>query len=312
MRLADGGRGAEIDLIVPQPAAHRAFELFRDDEPHALDRVRDLRDIRRHADGVILRQHLAPVEELAVENAAHERCVAHLEQDVLRAKVNDRVVGVVRQNFFALLERRRRGDEAQLALQALFREPAPQRQPVAVHRHDRDALVLDLKQAAGVHRAREILACRKDRAGDHLAQLRLRDADALVGFHVRQLRVIVGAGRRDGKRRDTAADGNLEIFVHLHAHRIVRQLADDVKEQPRGHDARARLGDVGVQTHGDARFQIVARQHDLHAARLQQDPLQRGDGALLRHRARGDGDRRDEPDFFTGEFHFSTSFPLLL
>ena len=30
-------------------------------------------------------------------------------------------------------------------------------------RHDHDALVLDLKQAAGVHRAREIFACRKDR-----------------------------------------------------------------------------------------------------------------------------------------------------
>ena len=106
-------------------------------------------------------------------------------------------------------------------------------------------------------------------------------------------------------------DGDLVALIHLHAHRIVRELADDVKEQPRGQDARARLCNIGVQPHGDARFQIVARQHDLELACFQEDALQRGDGALLRHRARGDGDRGDKADFFTGEFHFSTSFSLL-
>ena len=43
------------------------------------------------------------------------------------------------------------------------------------------------------------------------------------------------------------------------------------------------------------------------AVRVEQQPFQRGNGALLGHGAAGDGDGALQKGFFTGEFHACTS-----
>ena len=151
-------------------------------------------------------------------------------------------------------------------------------------------------------RPRLIFADREDGATDHGLERVLRNLHALFRLDVRQLRVVLGRHGRNGKRRNAAADFHLEIFVDRDAHILAGQLADDVKEQPRGHDALARLLNLGRHAYRDARLEIIPGKYQLDTC-AHIDALERGDGALLRDRARGDGDGRNEQIFFTANFH---------
>ena len=270
MCFADGRGRAEVRRVVSEGAAHRAFDLFRDDEAHALDGIRHFADVGRDLNGIVLRQNAPPVEEFALQNAADERRVADHEEDMLCSEVDHGgIVGIV-ENFLDLLQRRRRRDEFDRPLERLLGNVAPERQTVAVHGHDRHGFVRDLKQTAGMDRTRHIFACREDRSGDHFPQLPLRHGDALFRFDVRQLRIVLRRHGGDRKRGNAAADGNAEALVHADRHLVVRQLPDDVEEQTCGHDALARLGNVGGNADGNARLQIISRQHHFHTGFHQQ------------------------------------------
>ena len=226
---------------------------------------------------------------------------------MFRAEVERAVVVAVGQDLLDLLQRRRRCDELHLPANAALRRPAPQREAIAVDRDDRDPVVRNFEQAARMDGARLIFADREDRPGDHLLQLLLRQHDALLALDIRQLRIVLGAHRRDGERRDAAPDGDLEVLVYADLDGIVRQLPHDVEEQPRREDGLAGLADVGDDADGDPRFQIIPGKHHLHT-RADIDALECGDGALHGDGPAGDRDGRDEQIFFTGKFHRGSSF----
>ena len=111
-----------------------------------------------------------------------------------------------------------------------------------------------------MHGARLIFRHRENRPADHLAQHVLRQGNGLLGIDLREVGIIVGIHGRDLEGGSAAANGNVQLVVHADADLLVRQLAHDVKEQPRGHDAGAGLQHLRADAHGDSRFQIEARQ----------------------------------------------------
>ena len=229
-----------------------AFHLLGDDEAHPVDGRREPRPVGADQDGVVLRHHPAPVQEFALEDAADQGHRAHLEEDVLSAQGEGSGVVGLAENLFELLECRRGHHEFDVPVEAFLGVKPPKRQAEAVHGHHGHVVGLHLNEAARLHRPRHVLAHREDGARDHLPQLILGDLDGVFIFHVGKLRVVLGAHGRDGKGRDAALDEDLILAVHRDGDLVVGELADDIKEEPGGHDARAGLGDVGGDGDGDA------------------------------------------------------------
>ena len=174
MRLADGGDGAEIRRILAEFAAHRAFELFGDDQTDTFDGIGHFRDVYRQLDRLVLRQDAPPVQEFTLQQTADQRCLADGEEDMLAAE--EECAGFVRiaEDFFRFLQRCGRHDEFERPPDRFLRFPAAQRQPVAVDGDDRNRGILNLKQAAGMDGAGLIFADGKAGAADHGFEFILR------------------------------------------------------------------------------------------------------------------------------------------
>lgn len=154
-----------------------------------------------------------------------------------------------------------------------------------------------------------IFADGEARAADHGLELALRQVDALFGVDLRQLRIVFGRHGRNGEGGDPAADGDLEVFVDRDGDRIVRQLADDIEEESRRHDARAGLLDVRVNGDGDARLEIITGKRQLDTC-ADIDSLERRNGALLCDGTGGDGDGADQRIFSQVNFIWIPPFLL--
>ena len=304
--LADRGNGAEIRGILAEAAADGAFELLRDDEADTLDGIGHLCHVDRQLDRLVLRKHAPPVEEFTLEQPADERRFADRKEDMLAAEEEGAGLVGIAEDLFRFLERRGGDDEFERPPDWRLCLPAAKREPVAVDGDDCDGIICHLKQAAGMDGSGLVFADSEARAADHGLELALRQVDALFGVDLRQLRIILRGHGRNGEGGDPAADGDLEVFVDRDGDRIVRQLADDIEEESRRHDARAGLLDVRVNGDGDARLEIITGKRQLDTC-ADIDSLERRNGALLCDGTGGDGDGADQRIFFTGKFHMDSS-----
>ena len=179
---------------------------------------------------------------------------------------------------------------------------AAQRQTEAVHRHHGQSLVADLKQGAGVDGTGLIDGNSKAGLVDHGLQRPLLQCDGELVVHLRQLRIVVGAEAGKLEAGIAAVQLHVELVVCLKGHHIIRQAADHLAEQSGvQHDVPC-LGHCGLYRGAYAGLHIIAGQPQSLAA-LQQDTLQRRDGAFSRHRPRHCGHRLLYKCLFTGKFH---------
>lgn len=149
----------------------------------------------------------------------------------------------------------------------------------------------------------------KEGLGDHGAQHRLGESEAVDLVHGGQLGELLRVGAQDVEFREAALDVD-HIAVGGEDHHVVGHFPDDLPEQAGGQDQgplfRDLRGDGGLNTG----LQIVASEAEL-AARLDENALHGGDGALGGYRPGGDGHRRGEQGLLTGKFHEDTSSRFL-
>ena len=188
----------------------------------------------------------------------------------------------------------RRHKTERAAVDALQRLP-PQSQTEAVHRHHGQPRVADLKQRTGVDRTRLIGGHGEAGLVDHGLH------GILLDGHRGQLRIVVGGQPGQLKAGSAAHQLHHVFLVGGEYHDIVGQAADHLAEQAGiQHDA-ALLMDLGGDGGADTGLHIVAGQRQLRVA-LQQHTLQRGDGALGRHRPGHGTAGLLEQRFFAGKF----------
>ena len=100
MCFADGGNRAEIRRILAEFAAHRALELFRDDQADALDGIGHFCDVHGQLHRLVLRQNAPPIQEFAFQQAADQCRLADGEEDMLAAEEERARVVRIAENFF--------------------------------------------------------------------------------------------------------------------------------------------------------------------------------------------------------------------
>ena len=199
------------------------------------------------------------------------------------------------------------GHKAEAPLPGLLQALPPQGQAEAVHADHGETVLLNFEEGAGVDGPGLVGGDGKGGLGDHGAENPLLNPHGVLVLHLRQLRVVLGGEGGDVVGRVAAGEPDVQILVGGEDHHIVRQAADDLPEEPGGEDQRALLRDIGLQVGADAGVHIVAGDREA-AARLEQDALQGGDGALGGYRPGGRGHGGLQKDFFTGEFHIWRSF----
>ena len=174
-------------------------------------------------------------------------------------------------------------------------------QPEAVHRHHGEAVFVGLEEGAGVDRAALVVADGKNGLGNHGFQLGLGQGEGVLIFHRGQLGELLRVGAQDVELTGSTGDVD-HIVVGLEGDDVVRQLPDDLAEEPGGQHQGAGFADVGRNNGADAGVQIVAGEPQLLSG-LQQNALQSGNGALGGNGTGGGGDGGLQQGFFAGKFH---------
>ena len=135
-------------------------------------------------------------------------------------------------------------------------------------------------------------------------------AGVVAGLKINQLKEegkLTDKNMKDGKVKV----GYLKLRIDGDRDHIVRQLAHDVEEEARRHDADALLADVGRNIDGDAGFEVEAGELNAETG-AQQDALEARDRALRSDGASRHGDGGDEQRFFTGKLHIVPSLFFLI
>ena len=184
---------------------------------------------------------------------------------------------------------------------------AAESQTVAVHGDHGEPVALQLKEAAHVHRAALVGGDCEDGLLYQLAELLLLQAYGVGVVAVGQLGIVVGGQAHEAVLALAAAHCGLAAVRDLEGYHAVGQDAHHLAYELGGHDhGAAGLGHVGLEALIYTLAQVVAG-HAHVGAGLDQQTLERGDGAARAGRARGGVDRRLEYVLFAGKFHFSSS-----
>ena len=198
-------------------------------------------------------------------------------------------------------------DEGERAALQLFQLLPPEGQTEPVHRHHVQAHIFNFKQRAGVHRAALVGGNRKGHLLDHPPQHTLLHGHRVFVLHLRQLRVIRGGKAENIKIRVAAGNVDHHFLVGGKCDHIIRHPADNITEQTGIEHNVAALYHVGEHVGADAGLHIVAGDGQLLVG-VNQQSLQRGNGAFLGHGAAGNGDGILQEYLFTGKFDHRDRF----
>ena len=205
-------------------------------------------------------------------------------------------------DLFRLVQRRTGHYEGKGVRTLLFADLLPaQGKAVAVHGNHSQLIALHLEQGAGMHRAAFVVADGEQGLADHGAQGFLLNGEGVQVIHHGQLGKLFRVSAQNVEL--THATAHIDhIILRREIYDVVGQLSHDLAEQTGRQNKAALLGHIGRNNGTDTGFQIIARQPQ-HAARLDQNTLQRRDGAFLGHGARGGGYRVLQQRLLTGKFH---------
>ena len=299
--LAVAGAGGEIDLVHIKEAADGAFQLLADDHGHAIQAFQQRLRLHLHADGVVLGDGVAVIQEFTLQTAADELGILHLEHQMALALHHRQQRIGIGTDLLHLVESRSRRHEAERAAVDTLQRLAAQRQTEAVHRHHGQPCVADLKQGAGMDGTGLVGGHRKAGLVDHGLHGPLLDGHGELVVHGGHLRIVVG-GQTGQLEAGVAADHLDHIFlIGGENHDIIGKTADHLAEQTGIQDDASLLMDLGGDGGADTGLHIVARQRQLGVA-LQQHTLQRGDGAFGSHGAGYGTDGLLQQRFFAGKF----------
>lgn len=123
---------------------------------------------------------------------------------------------------------------------------------------------------------------------DHSPQDLLLDGNGVLVLHLGKVGIVRGGKAQDIKIRVAAGEMDHHPLIGGESHDIVGHAADDVAEQPGVEHNIAALGDIGGDPGADAGLHVVAGDGQLLVG-VEQQALQRGNGAFLGYGAAGDG-----------------------
>ena len=179
-------------------------------------------------------------------------------------------------------------------------------QAVAVHGNQGQLLILHLKEGTGVDGAHVVIRHGEDGLVDHAAQDLLGQGYGIEHVHHRHFRIVLRADAHEVIFALSALYLDAVVIVHGNGHDPVGHTADHLAEETGADHDGAGLDHVRLQIGIDPFFQVVAG--DLHVVLgFDQQPFQRGNGALGRRRAGGNGAGRLQQTLFTGKFHILSS-----
>ena len=267
-RLADvrrARRHRQLTLGEREPQRRVLLRQQRD-APH------DLGDLAAGEPQLVLvgvRQQLAVVRELAVDQPRGEHDAADREDDLVGAHGDAQRLGVlVLDDPGELLQRPRRHVGLEGAGQRRLELGLLDAQAVGVGRDHPQLVAGGRDEDAGQHRARLVA---RGRAGDLGRPCRRtpRPAPRRIAVGLREGREVLEPQRADVEGRGAAED--LDVLLdgpQLERDLVAGQRADDVHDQPRRQDDRALADDLAVE--GDA-------QADLHVGGPELDAVLGGE-----------------------------------
>ena len=199
------------------------------------------------------------------------------------------------------------GDHKGEAVHPLFllHRLVAQGQPVAVHRHHREAGAVHLKEGAGVDGPALVVTDGKEGLADHGSEDGLADDQGVLLVHRGQLGEFLRVGTQNVELGQAALDIHC-IALGGEDHHVVGHLADNLTEEAGGQHQGTRLPNLGGDGSLDSSLQVVASEAQ-GGPRLDEDALHGGNGALGGHSAGGNGYRGGQQGLFTGEFHKGSS-----
>ena len=141
---------------------------------------------------------------------------------------------------------------------------------------------------------------------DHGFQDALLNGEGVLVVHLGHFGVVVGGQTQNLKPRVAAGERDHELFVGGKHDDVIGHFADNVPEQAGAEHDAAALPNIGLQAGADAGLHIVARQGQ-HVVALQQQPLQRGNGAFCGDGAGGGVHGKLQQRLFAGKLQHGTS-----
>ena len=199
----------------------------------------------------------------------------------------NQLVAVAADVFHFLQCRAGRHEAERAAVDALQRLTA-QGQTETVHRYHRQALIADLKQRTRMDRAAFVGGHGKAGLVNHGLERILGDGHGILVVHLRKLRIVLSAQTHDVKAGVTAGQMDRVLFIGVEHDDVIGHLADDLAEEPGIDYNAAGFVDLRLKRGADTGLHIEAGQGQTLVT-LQQDTLQRGNGAFGGHGAGGGG-----------------------
>ena len=277
-----------------------AFQFLTNDHTDTVQTVEHGLGIHQNGDGIVSGDGIAVIQKFALQTAADQLGGAGLEHQVALALNDGHEIVAVLADLLHLVEGGAGGHEPEsAAVDALQRLP-PQGQTEAVYGHHGQALLVDLKEGAGVDGTGLVGGNGEAGLVDHGLQGPLLDSHRVLVVHLRQLRVVLGGQAHDLEAGVAAGQAHHIFLIRRKHHQIVRQLPDDLTEQAGVEDDAALLVNLGLKGGADTGLHIVAR-HGQPVAALHQNALQCWDGAFGGHGTGHGIDGALQQRFFAGE-----------
>ena len=207
-----------------------------------------------------------------------------------------------------LVERSAGRDEGERAALDPLERLTAKRQTEAVDRDDGQTVVADLEELAHVNGTGLVRGDGEGGLLDHGAQRLFRQGYGILLLDLRQLRKVGGGEGENVEVGIAARKMDHELFIGREGDHIVGHTADDVAEQARGEDQLTALLLLNGKAGADAGLHIVAGDGQHTVAALEQETLERGNGAFRGDRAGGGGDGVLKKELFAGKFHIAIPF----
>ena len=199
--------------------------------------------------------------------------------------------------------------EGELLLPLLVGHLLPaQGQPVAVHRHHRQAVPLHLEEGAGVDRPAFVVADGKEGLGDHGPQGGLSDGQGVLLLHGGQLRELLRVGAQDVELGQAALDID-RVALGGEDHHVVGHICGRSRTNSRADSTREPVSRISRRDGGpDAGLQVIAGQPQLIPPPSMRDALHGGGWSSWRPPpGRPTAHRSGEQGLFAGKFHVHSS-----
>ena len=247
----------------------------------------------------------AVVEKLAFDQTGDQHRTADTEQDVLLVGENLYRLVILSENALDFAQGSARNHEFHFPGHP-FDGLAAYGKTVAVDRCHIEARAIQLEQAAGMDRLGFVVGNRENRLGNHAFQDILGQRKPGSAGNLSERREFVRLGRGQIKHRAAAFDSCHQLVVRLDIDDVVRQLADNVEQQPCIDNDAARLDHIGLGRGADAHRHVITGDGQRRSISADKQTLEQRHRAFAGNGARSCAEKTKKDLFFAGKLHIDS------